>query len=299
MLATGKHQVTVLTRADSTATFSSDSNVTIAKVDYSSEADLVDALRGHDFLLITLSARAPPNLHPEIVKGAKKAGVQWILPNYFAMGIGSRAGKLGEDPILGKFKNYIEDVKNVEGGGVNYVAMVCGFWYEFSLAMGEPWLGFNIQKRTATFYGDGTTKINTSTWEQCGRAVAGLLSLPFKNRKPAVQDWKNEGLYISSFLISQRDMLDSLNRVLSTSDADWTITYEPVEERYQKGLEEMQSGNRLGFAKAMYARLFFPSGEGDYETGHELDNKKLGLPEEDFDEATRRAVEMREKGMGV
>jgi len=32
--------------------------------------------------------------------------------------------------------------------------------------------------------------------------------------------WMNKPLYISSFLISQRDMLDSVNRVMGTTEKD-------------------------------------------------------------------------------
>lgn len=58
----------------------------------------------------------------------------------------------------------------------------------------------------------------------------------------------------------------------------------------------MQEGDRIGFVKAMYARLFFPNGGGDYETGYTLDNERLALPKEDLDEATKRAVDMAEGG---
>ncbi|KAJ4377757.1 hypothetical protein N0V83_000587 [Neocucurbitaria cava] len=299
LLAGGKHTVTVLTRSDSKASFPSDANLKVAKVDYSSEESLVSALRGNDFLIITLSVVAPPTQHGEIVAAAAKAGVHCIMPNYYGFGLGERSGKLTSDPLLSSFGRFLADVKKHEE--LHYVALCCGFWYEFSLAMGEPWYGFDVKNRTATFYDEGTRKINTTTWEQCGRAVAALLALPVPKQeggKLAVQDWENQGLHVSSFLISQRDMLDSLNRVLGTTDKDWTITYEKVGERYKKGMEELQSGNRTGFAKAMYARLFFESGEGDYETGHELDNGKLGLPKEDLDEATKKAVEMVEGGFG-
>lgn len=299
LLATGKHTVTVLTRPDSKATFEAHDDLIVAKVDYASESSLVEALTGNDFLIITLSARISPSPHGDIVAAASKAGIPYIMPNFYGYGIGERAGTLMEDPVFGRFGIPIDDVRSYEH--INWVALVCGFWYEFSVAMGEPWLGFNIEKRTAIFYGDGSRKINTSTWEQCGRALAGLLSLPVQKQdhgKPAVSDWAKEGLYVSSFLISQREILDSMHRVLGTEDKDWTITYEEPEERYRKGLEDMRAGNMLGFAQAMYARLLFPSGEGDYQTGGGIDNEKLGLPEEDLDEATKRAIEMVKGGYG-
>jgi hypothetical protein len=299
LLSTNKHSVTILTRPESTATFPSSPNVEVKSVSYDDENNLIDALRNHDFLIITLSAQSPPSTHSLIVSAAAKAGIPYIMPNYFAFGLGSRGGSLASDPILSRFGTYIDDVRNVTvpEGGVkpSFVALCCGFWYEFSLSQGEPWFGFDIANRSVTLYDEGTVKINTSTWKQCGAAVAALLSLPVEgsgNSGLALEKWKDEGLYVSSFLISQREMLDSLHRVLGTTDEDWTITKEPVKERHQKGLEQLQQGDRLGFAKAMYARLFFPNEGGDYETGFELDNEKLGLVKEDLDEATRRAVDM-------
>jgi hypothetical protein len=221
------------------------------------------------------------------------------MPNYFGFGLGARAGTLATDPLLSIFGAAIDDVRNTDG--VSFVALCCGFWYEFSLAMGEEWYGFDINKRRVTFYGDGTDRVSTTTWEQCGRALAALLRLPVSKEAgatgPAVDDWRDQGLHVSSFLISQRDMLDSLHRVLGTKDDDWEIAYQDVKERHQTGLEELQKGNRKGFAKAMYAKIFFPNSGGDYETGYQMDNVKLGLPQEDLDEATRRAVQMAEEGI--
>ncbi|KAJ4339814.1 hypothetical protein N0V87_003014 [Didymella glomerata] len=304
LLQTGNQDITILTRPDSKSTFPSSSNINVVKVDYSSETDLVSALRGHDFLIITLSTSAPPTLHSNIVAAAAKAGIQWVMPNYWAFAIGERGGALTRDPLFTSFANYINDVRNVSvtEGGVkpNFVALANGFWYEFSLGMGEPWFGFDIKSRKVTLYDDGNMKINTSTWDLCGKAVASLLSLPVSggDGKPALEDWKNDAVTVSSFLISQRDMLDSLNRVLKTSDQDWTIVKQPAKERFQQGMRQLKEGNRLGFAQAMYARLFFGDG-GDYETGYGLDNGKLGLPKEDLDEATKRAVEMVKGGFGI
>lgn len=144
-----------------------------------------------------------------------------------------------------------------------------------------------------TFYDDGLTNINTSTWKLCGDAIAALVSLS----TDGLNEFANEPLYVSSFLVSQRDVLDSLHRVLGTSDADWTINRQPASERYEEGKRELAGGNRVGFAKALYAAIFM-EGRGDYETEFGVDNGKLGLGREELDEATRRAVEMVEGGFG-
>ena len=213
------------------------------------------------------------------------------MPNIY--GSDFRNEKLVQEALQPKGLEWLAEI---DASSSSYIGLVCGFWYEWSLALGEPWYGFDIKNKKVTFFDDGTTKINTSTWAQCGRALAGLLSLPESGASPAVSDWKNKPLYITSWKLSQRDMLDSLHRVMGTSDKDWTITSEPTGDRYKRGIEEMNAGSRAGFATAMYTRHFFPHDSGDYESKKGLVNDKLGLPKEDLDEATKRAVDMVESG---
>lgn len=169
--------------------------------------------------------------------------------------------------------------------------MVCGFWYEWSLSLGDAWFGFDIKNKKVTMVDEGTTKIITSTWRQCGRAMAAFLSLPISGSSPSISDWDNKPLYLESFLVSQRDMLDSLHRVLGDSDADWEITYRPSKERWEEGMKEMKEGGHLGFVKVMYNRNWFPNGGGDFSHKDPV-NKTFGLPKEDLDEATKRAIDL-------
>lgn len=155
LLATGEHEVTVLTRPKSTATFPT--GAAIVKVDYFSSTNITTALQGQDFLIITLGVTSAPDLHSRIVNAAAEAGVKYIMPNYFAFALSERTGSVPDDPLLSGFGKYIQDVKDVQEKGfdVKYVAMCCGFWYEFSLGMGDAWFGFDIQNRkvsTAIFY---------------------------------------------------------------------------------------------------------------------------------------------------
>jgi len=89
-------------------------------------------------------------------------------------------------------------------------------------------------------------------------------------------------------------MLDSLHRVLRTTDADWDITHEATEKRYRDGQEELKNGIMTGFAKLMYSRVLFPNGDGEHEAKKQ--NGLLGLGREELDVATRRTVEIVEGG---
>lgn len=86
-------------------------------------------------------------------------------------------------------------------------------------------------------------------------------------------------------------MLASALRVTGTTEDDWTITKEPARERYASGIREIQQGKRIGFAKMMYTRVFYPDGCGDFEHSKGTLNRLLGLLEEDIDEATKAALE--------
>jgi hypothetical protein len=135
-----------------------------------------------------------------------------------------------------------------------------------------------------------------SYFEQVGRAVAALLSLPIKpedpNKEACLENFKNKVVYIKSFNISQKDMLESVFRVTDTKEEDWTITKESSHQWYSDGMKEIKEGKRIGYAKMLYGRLFYPDGSGDFEREHKGTlNKLLGLPQEDIDEATKVAVE--------
>ena len=278
------------------------SGIHVAKVDYSDHSTLVAALRGQDVLIITMGVTAPPDTQSKLLSAAAEAGVPWVLPNQW--GADTRNEILNADCYGEQGNRYAETFRQIEDLGVSsWIAVACNFWYEFSVKNGPECFGFDLIKRKAIFIDDGNTKINTSTWPLCGQAVANLLSLRIlpedeNDNSPHLSQLRNDYVYISSFLISQRDMLDSIQRVTGTTSEDWTIEYQNHKERYESGMKMMKEGNRLGFARLLYTRVFYPNGDGNYEEKRGLANKVLGLPKEDLDEATKRAIALFEKEGG-
>jgi hypothetical protein len=192
----------------------------------------------------------------------------------------------------------------IEATGVSsWTALVCGLWYEYSLVLGPVCLGFDHAQKKMTFYDDGEARVNLTTFEQCARAVAALVSLKELpedegDEAPTVSGWRNKPLYVSSFLVSQREMLESWKRV---TGEEWTVESEPSQERYQRGVAAMQTAGdpiaaRMGAALGSFARLFYPGRGGDYESTRGLANGVLGLPKEDLDERTRVAKKMLDDG---
>ena len=303
LVQAGKHTITALTRRGSKNSIPP--GIKALPVDYNDSSALVAALQGQQFLIITLAATAPPDAHSKLVQAAAKAGVPHIMPNIFGLDHFNEA-LVKENPIGADAKSILAEIEATDV--CSWTSMICSMWYEYSLAMGPIWFGFDFANKKLTLYDDGTTKINLTTWEQCARAVAALLSLPelpkdANDQSLTVSTWRNKPLVISSFLISQRDIFASWKRVSGDTDADWTIESEPSAERYAKGMEAMKNAQdpmsaRMGAAQASFVRAFFPNGGGDYESAREgrLDNERLGLPVEDLDERTRVAKGMVESG---
>ncbi|KAF5674604.1 oxidoreductase like [Fusarium denticulatum] len=257
LLKSGKQTVTALTRRGSKTTVPE--GVKLVHVDYDDEVSLVEALKGQDFLVITLALTAPPDTHSKLVRAAGKAGVSYIVPNAYGVDFYGHP----------KFQDDIEAL---------------------NLGVGPFTYGFDFPNKKVTFYDEGKTRANTTTWPQTGRALAALVNMKKlpqdeNDTSTTLAHFANKPVYIKSFTVNQRELLDNVNKVLGQTDKDWSFSYQPAAERFREGLDELSNGLGTGFLKALYSRAFYPTGEGVFETHNDL----LGLPEESLDEATLAA----------
>ncbi|KAL4778900.1 hypothetical protein BJX76DRAFT_342262 [Aspergillus varians] len=287
LLETGRHTVTALSRKGSGNKLPE--GVVVAPVDYDDEATIVAALKGQQFLVITMAPTAPRDTHSKLVQAAAKAGIPYVMPNGYGADIDNI--KLGQDTMLGPIAKASRD--EIERLGMQWITVCCGFWYDYSLAGGDARFGFDFDKRSLTIYDDGNTKNSTSTLSQVGRAVAKVLSLKElpedeNDKSLTLSTFLNKGVYIKSFVVCQNDMFESVKRVTSTTDADWTITHEDTKKRYEDGLAQVKVGNMAGFSKMLYARAFYPDPSNDLSA--KVQNELLELPDESLDEATKVGI---------
>lgn len=280
LLATGKHNLTAITRLDSKSELPK--GIQVAHVDYNDPSTIVAALKGQDALIITLGVMAPHDTQEKLIQAAADANVPWVLPNEWGVDTANE-GLVKDISVFSKLVTARQLITEI--GKSSYIAVTTGFWYEWSLAIKDAY-GFDFANKQVTLFDDGKTKIGTSTWPQVGRAVASLMSLPAEQ----LEQLKNKITYVSSFTVSQKDMLDSVLRVTGDKIEDWSVTKEDAVERYTNGLAAMQKGDRMGFARMMYTRVFYPDGSGDYEKSKGTSNALLGLPKESIDEATKAAI---------
>lgn len=289
LLKEGKHTVTAITRAESKVSVPTGVHHT-KTVDYASQDSLVAALKGQEALIITVPAGTGGAIQEQLINAAAEAGVQWIMPNEY--GIDPAHNKqLAEDTKFGPA--LLGTRKQIIDAGMKFVGLSCGFWYEFSLAGQEVRYGFDFARKSLTLFDDGNTKIPTSTWPLAALAVARVFALPVESLSsdgPALNDFKNTSVFVCSFFASQKEMFDSVLRVTGDNETDWTVTNEPSKERYERGVKLMTEGNFEGFAILLYTRVFYPDGASDFTK--RLNNDVLGLPKENIDDATKKAIEM-------
>ncbi|MCJ1248097.1 hypothetical protein MMC30_005312 [Trapelia coarctata] len=289
LLGTGKHVVSAITRAESTTQLPD--GVQVKRVNYDDQSSIVEALRGQDALIITMGVTAPKDQEAKLIEAAAEAGVSWVFPNEWSPDMANES--LAKDTLLGDGKKKHRDLV-AKLGKSSWIAVSTGFWYEWSLALSAAY-GFDFANRAVTLFDDGETPISTSTFAQVGRAMAALLSLKIHadgedDDSPCIDRFKNGYVYVASFTVSQKDMLESVLRVTQTSLDDWKVTKESVQGRYAAGMEQMKRGDRMGFVKVMYSRVFYPDDSGNVEKTRGLQNDALGLSKEDLDECTKIAI---------
>lgn len=175
LLDTGKHRVTAITRPNSD-TSAVPPGVRVTQVDYSGDgnddeqAKLVAVLSGQQALIITMSVTAPRNTIPKLVRAAIKAGVKYILPNWYGQDAANQA--LCDECMLTPMRDIIlAEFADVDPSSTAYFLLCCNFWYAFSLGGGPDRFGFDLKARTLTLFDEGDVAINVTTWSQVSRVL--------------------------------------------------------------------------------------------------------------------------------
>ncbi len=153
----------------------------------------------------------------------------------------------------------------------------CGFWCEVSRAA-EP---CDQRAQGHLFFDDGQTKINTSTWDQCGRALAGLLNLPISGASRASKGGRTSQYTCPTASAS----VICLTRACSVPPTKVGPSHEDG-KALQAWDGRLQAGNQMGFA-GVYSGSSFRRAMATTRPRRAW-QAEVGLPEEDFDEITRR-----------
>ena len=277
LLHTGVHSITIITRAESSATFPD--NVAVKKGDYADESFLVCALKGHDVLILQLGFMATSQQLP-LIHAAAKAGVKYVLPTEF--GSDPYCSLATDYPMLGEKKQYRDAV---EAQGMRWIAVINNPWFDWSLTQ-KAW-GIDVAARSATLFSGAEAKFTTSTLAHVAEGVAALLSLP----EDKLQRFADGPVYLSSFELTQRDILDSAIRATGTKESEWNIQVVPAEKAIAESRAQVAAGNHMAFMREFYIAHMMEGRGGNFQAKAAKDASVLGLEgKEVLDDVVRAVV---------
>lgn len=124
-------------------------------------------------------------------------------------------------------------------------------------------------------------------------AICRVLSLPISGGVEGKKDlshYANKFIYLTSFLLSQKELLESVQRATKTSAKDWTIEHGSVEAYLARGGEKMSKGDFTGLFDMLFGTMYSKGHGGDFQSTRGVENGMLGLPEERLDDVMAKVV---------
>lgn len=294
LLAANRFNITIISRADSTATFPNDASITVKRGAYNDTTFLASALQDQEVLILALGFMAMGD-QASLISAAVDAGVEWILPTEYA-GDGLNDAMVNRVPLFWPKREARQQISKLSaektGGKTKWIGVASNPWVPFSIQTGmfkiDPW------KKAATLFEDAGN-FNVSTIEQIGRGIAKLLALPVGNeadRRSSLEYYANNFVYISSALTTQRELFASALNATGTAEADWTVSHSSCRERLRVAEEKFAAGDMLAGADGTYAVYMGEGLGGDYEAKAKEDREVLGLEVEDVDAIVKQSVEL-------
>lgn len=284
LVGLGVHTITAIQRPEATSTFPA--GVIVEKGNLEDESFLAGVLKGQDAVVLMPPLSQLVSLQEPAIRAAAKVGVPYVFPSEF--GPDPFAGQLVEENGLLVAKKSIRDL--VEKLGVSsWVSVAVGPWLDSGLTQGL-W-GIDPKARKATIWLGADAKVNTATFGHTGEAIAAVLSLP----EADLGRYKNKAVYTPSFHLTQREILEAVQRATGTVDADWDIQLRDVNEVAEEYEEKIREGDGVAPYVKFFVTHFLVGHGGDFENKVDKAELKkleqLGLHEENLEEAIKAALQ--------
>jgi len=272
LLADSAFNVTVLSRANSNATFPS--NVKVIKVDYSDTNALTKALANQDVVISTVGGEATAtNFGELLVQAAIDANVKWFIPSEFGINIEDPSAKI---PFLST-KLAVANLLKKNQSRIAYTFITTGTFLDWGFDVGV--FGFDINKSTAVLYDEGKNRISGTTLTAVGKTVVAVLHNP--------QLTLNKRIFVADATFTQQQALALLEKYTNTK---WSVNNVTTANARKEAEENFAKGNipqaLLGY---LLSYLYAGSPEIDFE-GRTI-NKDLGVPAIPLDQIIKEAVE--------
>ncbi|UKZ74708.1 hypothetical protein TrVFT333_002378 [Trichoderma virens FT-333] len=243
--------------------------------------ELIPAFQGQDVVINCMTSLSVADQF-RIIDAAIAAGVRRYVPSEYGLN-NMRHDAQALNLVFhdkGKIQEYLR--AKAQAGVIEWMSISCGMWIRWSMA--HDFLGMHIGERRFVFWDDGEGYFSCTTEENSAQGLVNALLTAGTDRDV----WKNTNVYLSDFAITQKQLLEAIERIQGVK-----YTTESIDG--YKFIEEKQAAVAAGNATATFDLIEtgFVTGRygGHLEKEGEIQNDKLGLPKQTLDEVVKAALE--------
>lgn len=268
--------MTIITRIASDSTFPD--GIPIIRTEYTIEK-LTAALSGQD---AAISVIGPGGLATQttIIDAAAAAGVKRFILDAF--GWGPDFNSLPEFREIGAQRKVTYDhAKKLSETDSNftYTGITIGNPIDWAIER-FPLMGFDVRKRSAVIYDDGTEEFTGTTLEGIAQAVIGI----FRH----LDETANRHVKARSIQVNQNQLLDAFQRA---TGQPWVVQRGNTSDLLESGNKKYQAGVNGWVLELLVYQLFGPGGRCIVASRQDSDADLLEIKEESPDDIVRKVVD--------
>ncbi|KAF7549914.1 hypothetical protein G7Z17_g6073 [Cylindrodendrum hubeiense] len=268
--------VTALQRASSKSKLPQSVKVITIDESYPTEA-LVSAFNGQDAIINCTSFLAVDDTI-RIIDAAIAANVRRYVASEYGLNNNHPAAR-ALTTVFGH-KGHVQDyLRSKESTGLEWNAVATGMFLKWSAV--NEFLGMHIKEKKFVLWDEGEGWFSTTTEENTGLAIVNSLASKW-------EETKNRVIWLSDFAITQKQLLETLERISGDK-----FTVEKINSA--EVIKEKQAAVASGDPYAIYTLIEAGFVVGKYgshlEKEGEIMNELLGLPRKSIDEVVGAALE--------
>lgn len=276
LLSERSFSVTAIARSTSKAKFPD--NVTLKQVsdDFTTE-ELIPALAGQDAVIACVSG-IKSAVQIRIADAALQAGVQRVIPADFGSFDSNSELSLRLMPqyvAKGDVRRHCEKLAEQSGGAISWTALVCGHFFDY---LEDGLLQAFPRRNYSRIFDGGEVKWSATTLETVAKATVAVLL--------RAEETKNKRLFIESFLITQNQLQEVLEKVTGQK---WEVEHVESEKFMVETKAEIarNPGNHEAIEDLVGVVGIV---EGNWEEKEGFANELLGLELEDLEQVVRKTL---------
>ncbi|KAI1089768.1 NAD(P)-binding protein [Rostrohypoxylon terebratum] len=269
-------EVTIITRITSDSIFPD--GVPVIRTGYTVEK-LTTALSGQD-AAISVIGPAGLSIQTTIIDAAAAAGVKRFIVDDF--GWGPDFNSLPEFRDIGAQRRVTFDhakTLSEANPSFTYTGIIIGNPIDWAIGR-FPLMGFDVRKRSAVIYDNGTEEFTGTTLEGIAQAVIGVLRHP--------DETANRHVKARSIQVSQSQLLDAFQRA---TGQPWVVQRGATGDLLESGKKKFQDGINGWILELLVYQLFGPGGRCIVASREDSDADLLEIKEESPDDIVRKVLD--------